>query len=200
MLGTQNRDRLAERRKATQREILAAAWDLARENGLSQITLRDVAARVGMQAPSLYSHYASKNAIYDAMFEQAWTDCHEAMSAMQDELAESPRAKLRLYACTFFRFAAADLARHQLMNQRTIPGFEPSIAGYAPALAVTEELRERLRLMGIIHDEDVDLYTALVGGLLDAQFANDPGGNRWARLVDRAVDMFADNVGIPREV
>ena len=54
--------------------------------------------------------------------------------------------------------------------------------------------------MGIIHDEDVDLYTALVGGLLDAQFANDPGGNRWARLVDRAVDMFADNVGIPREV
>ncbi|WP_248583494.1 TetR/AcrR family transcriptional regulator [Nocardioides sp. InS609-2] len=199
MLGTPNRDRVSERRQATRREILDAAWDMAREHGLSQITLRDVAARVGMQAPSLYSHFASKNAIYDAMFEQAWTDCYETMLAIQDRRAKTPRAKLRLYAHTFFRFAVADLARHQLMNQRTIPGFEPSAAGYAPAVAVIERLRERLRAIGITRDEDVDLYTALVGGLLDAQFANDPGGNRWARLVDRAVDMFADNVGLPRD-
>ena len=199
MLATPNRDRVAERRDATRREILDAAWDLARDFGLSQLTLRDIAARVGMQAPSLYSHFASKNAIYDAMFEQAWTECHVTMVAVEDAGAKTPRAKLRLYARTFFGFAVADLARHQLMNQRTIPGFEPSAAGYAPAVAVIEGLRERLQAIGIIHDEDVDLYTALVGGLLDAQFANDPGGDRWARLVDRAVDMFADNVGLPRD-
>lgn len=38
---------------------------------LSRITLREIAQRVGMRAPSLYSHFASKNAIYDAMFGQA---------------------------------------------------------------------------------------------------------------------------------
>ena len=73
MLVTPNRDRNAERREATRREILAAAWDVARENGLAQLTLREVALRVGMRAPSLYTHFASKNAIYDAMFADAWT-------------------------------------------------------------------------------------------------------------------------------
>ena len=55
MLGTPNRDRVAERRAARRREILDAAWAIAREVGLTQITLRDVAERVGMQAPSLYT-------------------------------------------------------------------------------------------------------------------------------------------------
>ncbi len=197
VLGTPKRDRAAERRQSTRQEILDAAWEMARENGLAQVTLRDVAARVGMQAPSLYSHFASKNAIYDAMFEQAWTDCFTTMLAVEDRRAKTPRAVLRLHTHTFFGFSVADHERHQLMNQRPIPGFEPSAAGYAPAVAVMEHLRERLRMIGITRDEDVDLYTALVGGLLDAQFANDPGGNRWARLVDRAVDMFADNVGLP---
>jgi AcrR family transcriptional regulator len=38
-------------------EILAAAWELAGEVGLANLTLRDLARRVGMQAPSLYSHF-----------------------------------------------------------------------------------------------------------------------------------------------
>jgi hypothetical protein len=36
----------------------------------------------------------------------------------------------------------------------------------------------------------------VVGGLIDAQLANDPGGRRWSRLLDRAVNMLADNLGI----
>ena len=38
--------------------------------------------------------------------------------------------------------------------------------------------------------EHLDLWTALVGGLATQQVSNDPGGDRWRRLVDRAVDMF----------
>ena len=74
MLGTPTRDRKSERRAAVRREILDAAWDIARESGLTQITLGDVAARIGMQAPSLYTHFDSKMAIYDAMFGEAWDD------------------------------------------------------------------------------------------------------------------------------
>jgi AcrR family transcriptional regulator len=59
MLGIPNCDRVAERRAATHREIIDAAWEVAREQGLAQLTLRDVAERVGMKAPSLYSHVDS---------------------------------------------------------------------------------------------------------------------------------------------
>jgi AcrR family transcriptional regulator len=196
MLGTPNRDRLTERREATRREILAAAWVVAREEGLAQLTLREVADRVGMRAPSLYSHFESKNAIYDAMFGQAWTEFLESSLAGDTPRPRTARAALRRYARMFFDYAVTDLARHQLMNQRTIPGFVPSEDSYAPAVAVVALFRDRVAAYGITRDQDVDLFTAIVGGLADAQLANDPGGDRYARLLDRAIDMYADNLGL----
>jgi len=176
---------------------LSAAWAVAREQGLAQLTLREVAARVGMRAPSLYTHFASKHAIYDAMFADAWTQYLEVDEAAGADELVGARAVLRHSARTFFDFAVADLARHQLMNQRTIPGFEPSAEAYGPAVAVLDRFRSQLAGFGITNEEDVALATAIIGGLVDQQLANDPGGDRWSRLVDRVVDMLADNLGLP---
>ena len=199
MLVNPNRDRVAERREATRREILDVAWQLARERGLSQLTLRDIAHRVGMRAPSLYSHFESKNAIYDAMFAAAWTECLAVMTAAAARPAASPRAAMKQLARAFFDFSASDLSRHQLMNQRTIFGFEPTAESYAPAVATLEVLRASLAAQNVTRQADIDLCVAVIGGLVDAQLANDPGGDRWSRLLDRAIDMLADNVGIPAQ-
>lgn len=196
MLGEATADWQSKRRESARREILSAAWDVARENGLAALTLREVAARVGMRAPSLYSHFSSKNAIYDAMFGQAWRSYEEMTDGAV--LPAQPRAALRAMAKRFFEFAVADLPRNQLMNQRTIPGFTPSPESYAPAVRVIERLRSDMTRMGITDDGDVDLFVALIGGLADAQWANDPGGTRYARLLDRAVDMYADALHLPQ--
>ncbi|MDV3297139.1 MAG: TetR/AcrR family transcriptional regulator [Brachybacterium paraconglomeratum] len=153
-----------------------------------------------MRAPSLYTHFGSKHAIYDAMFGQAWNECLEVCRAALDDAPGDLRGDLRLGARTFFDFAVADLPRHQLMNLRTIPGFEPTAEAYAPALATMELTRELFARHGVTAQEDLDLYVALVGGLVDSQHANDPGGDRWSRLLDRAVDMYVDDLrrhGIP---
>lgn len=197
MLDKPSRDRKAERQQATRAEILDVAWEIAGEKGLAELTLRDVADRIGMRPPSLYSYFSSKNAIYDAMFAQAWTDYIPVIDALEPTLPSEPRAGLRLVAHSFFGYAVADLARHQLMNQRTIPGFVPSPESYAPAVEVLERARHQLARFGVVGSDKVDLYTALIGGLIDAQQANDPGGDRWARLLDEAVDMFADYLDLP---
>ncbi|WP_134772751.1 TetR/AcrR family transcriptional regulator [Ornithinimicrobium flavum] len=196
MLGEPNSVRQAERRAETRREILDAAWDIAREKGLAAITLRDVAARVGMRAPSLYTHVDSKHAIYDAMFGQAWAECLRVCEAALVRAPGDVRGDLRLGARTFFDFAVADLPRHQLMNLRTIPGFEPTPEAYAPAVAVMDLTRDLFARHGVTAPEDLDLYVAVVGGLVDSQHANDPGGTRWGRLLERAVDMFLDNLDL----
>ena len=197
MLGETTRDRQAERREATQREILDAAWSMAREVGLAEITLRGVAERVGMRAPSLYTHFGSKHAIYDAMFGQAWSECLSRFESIRDQVPADAREALRFMARSFFEFAVSDLPRHQLMNLRTIPGFTPSAENYAPAVATLDLAREIFARHGITAPEDLDLFTALVGGLVDSQHANDPGGDRWSRLLDRATDMLADDLGLP---
>jgi len=197
MLGVPIRDRQTERREATRAEILDAAWAIANGKGLAELTLRDVAVAIGMQAPSLYSYFPSKLAIYDAMFGQAWVQYSEVFADAELALPRSARAAIKKVAHLFFDFAIASPARYQLMNERIIPGFVPSPASYAPAVDVLERMRSHLHRFGVTDPGDIDLLLALVGGLINAQQANDPGGDRWARLLDKAIDMVADSLGLP---
>ncbi len=192
MLGTPSSDRIAKRREATRREILDAAWAVAREQGLGALTLREVAVRVGMRPPSLYSHFESKDAIYDAMYGQAWQIFHDQVK--DRVLPKEPRAALLEIAETFFDFAVADLARFQLMNQRSVPDFVPSKESYAMAVEVLDRLRRDLAAFGVTDESDVDLFTALTGGFVDQQLANDPGGTRWRRQLPRLIDMYVKEV------
>jgi AcrR family transcriptional regulator len=150
-----------------------------------------------MQQPSLYSHFASKGAIYDAMFEQAWRVFLDHVQRMRPGLPAAPRTRLTAIALSYFDFAVADLARHQLMDVSVIPGFRPSEQAYAPAVEVYALMLEELHGMGIAGQEAADIYTAILGGLVNHQLANDPGGDRWRRLVPRVIAMFADDVGLP---
>jgi AcrR family transcriptional regulator len=199
VLGEPKRDRISERRTETRREIIEAAWHVARDKGLAQVTLRDVADLVGMRPPSLYTHFASKNAIYDAMFGDAWTQFLEHTKAAEAGEPPTSRAALRHYARVFFDFAVEFPARHQLMNLRTIPDFTPSPDAYAPSLTVMSEFMARMARHGVHGQDDIDIFVAVVAGFVDAQLANDPGGDRWSRLLDRAIDMYADDVGVTDE-
>jgi len=198
MSGTTNdvRDRRAERHDATRAEIVAAAWELARDHGLGDISLRDLAGRVGMKAQSIYSYFDSKDAIYDAMFaEGARAFLERSRDAFErrsdsDDLFEV----LRDRAEGFTRFCTDDPVRYQLLFQRPIPGFEPSAEAYAPAVEALDLLHQRMTRHGLDDPAVVDLWTALLAGLTDQQISNDPGGDRWLRLVDRAVQMFVDHV------
>jgi hypothetical protein len=173
VIDTPTRNRRDERHVATRSEILEASWGLVRENGLSGLALRDIAAKVG---------------IYDAMFAQGNLALLDQMDS--EEVPTELRALLHRLASVFVQFGAQDAARFQLMFQRTIPDFEPSPESYALATEVVERSREWFAASGITNPAHFDLWTALVSGLASQQLANDPGGDRW----QRPVDMFAIHV------
>jgi AcrR family transcriptional regulator len=183
------RDRRAERRDATRTEILDAAWGLARERGLTELSLRDLGDRVGMRAQSLYSYFDSKHAIYDAMFQEG----NEELLRRMEELAGTDGTAdehFRAGARAFVDFALEDAPRCQLLFLRTIPGFEPSPEAYEPAVRVLELARERLAHIGITDPELLDLWTAMLSGLIQQQWSNDPAGDRWSRLLDDVITMY----------
>src|SRR3954452_330428 len=171
------RDRRAERREATRTEILDAAWEIVRADGLGALSLRDLARKVGMQAPSLYQYFDSKNAIYDAMFAQGNRALVERVAQMPE--TSDPEADLHRVARIFVEFAVEDPARYQLLFQRTIPGFEPSPESYRLAVGLLQRGAERMAEAGVRHPQAFDLFTAVVAGLSAQQVANEPGGTRW---------------------
>jgi AcrR family transcriptional regulator len=188
MIGTAIVDRKARRHHSTREEILEAAWALARRHGLGGIAMRDLAAQVGMRQPSLYTYFASKNAIYDAMFEQGWRGLLERLHGLT--LPDDARGVLLLGSQVYVEYALRDTARFQLMNERPIPGFEPSAQAYAPAVEVLALFTDALAAHGIGDPRSIDMWTAILAGLVSLQVANEPGGRRWVDLVDTAIDMF----------
>src|SRR5579884_2489521 len=117
-LGEPISDRRARRHQATKDEIVEAAWEVAREKGLAGLSLSDVAARVGMRVPSLYSYFASKNDIYDAMFAQGNEQFLEFIRGRIANLPRSARARLRAGLWITFDFCTEDPVRYQLLFQR----------------------------------------------------------------------------------
>lgn len=176
------------RRRSARDAIVAAAWEAVDEEGLGALSMRDLARRAGVSTPTIYAYFDSKNAIYDAMFGQAASEFLAWMTAAAD--ADAPEQTLRASVRRFLDFCTADVARYQLLFQRTLPGFEPTAASYGPAVEALETLRGRLASAGFSEEWHLDIWTALATGLVNQQIANDPGGDRWTRLVDDAVAMF----------
>ena len=56
--------------KDTKQRILDEALTLFSEKGYANVFVGDIAQRVGIKAPSLYKHYKSKQAIFDAIIEE----------------------------------------------------------------------------------------------------------------------------------
>lgn len=183
------KDRRAVRRAATRDEILQAAWSLVRAQGLAALSMRDLAAAVGMRAPSLYQYFDSKLAIYDAMFGQAMRD---ALAVVEGGIeGRHGREALRESGRALLLFTTSDPVRNQLLFQRTIPGFEPSLDSYTPAVALSARVESLIAELGTSDAaRAMDLWTAVISGLSNQQLANEPGGERWIRLFDRAVDMY----------
>ncbi len=189
------RDRRAERYAATRREILDAARELVRADGLGSLSMRDLGARVGMRAQSLYVYFPSKFAIYDALFGESNVELLRRINELPPTL--EPFEGMRARAHIFLTFSVEDPVRYQLLFQRTIPGFEPSAQAYEPAVRLLEESRQAMCACGITDERAFDAWVALIAGLAAQQNANEPGGDRWVRLLDELTDMYFEHYAPP---
>jgi AcrR family transcriptional regulator len=141
-----------------------------------------------MRAPSLYTYFPSKNDLYDAMYAQGM----EELSALLDNSppGRDPAETLRNRARAFVHSAAADPVRFQLLFERPIPGFAPSADSLAIGLRALAETRRVAEAAGLRGQRTFDLFMATTRGLVAMQVANEPGGDRWVRLVDEAVRVL----------
>jgi len=172
--------------------IVAEAWDLAHRDGLAAISLRDLAERVDLRQPSLYAYFDSKLELYDAMFVDGYRQLLETIG--QHPPSDDPREALVEFAECCVRFSAEDVVRHQLLFQRTIPGFKPSPESRQVTLEFFEIGWQRLIDLGVTDLASADIFTGIVAGFTHQQVFHDPEGDRWLCHVRRAMEMFLADV------
>ncbi|MEW2573728.1 TetR/AcrR family transcriptional regulator [Streptomyces sp. NPDC047070] len=97
-------------------EIVTAAVALLDETGdESAITLRSVARRVGIAAPSIYRHFSDQPAIMLAVVRNAFAELDEQLRAAVDAADDSPRARLTALCEGYLEFAEAHPGRYRTM-------------------------------------------------------------------------------------
>jgi len=90
--------------QSTAERIIDAAEQLFAENGYEGTSLREIAHAVGIREPSIYAHFANKEAIYGAVIDRALAPFAEEMSNWNKadlslrELYHIPRKLLYLHA------------------------------------------------------------------------------------------------------
>lgn len=113
--------RTAERLGPRARQIVATARDLLEQEGATALTMRRLAERLGIRAPSLYKHLPDKGALEAAIIATGFEDTAAALeSALQAALAARAEP-LAALAVAYRAFALDHPHLYRLMTDRPLP-------------------------------------------------------------------------------
>jgi len=97
-------------------EIVTAAAGLLDETGAeSAVTLRSVARRIGIAAPSIYRHFPDQPAIMLAVVQQAFAELETHLRAALDAAGDDPRQRLLAGCRAYLRFAQDHPGQYRIM-------------------------------------------------------------------------------------
>jgi AcrR family transcriptional regulator len=170
---------------------------------------------MGIRPPSLYGYFPSKHALYDALFERGARILLEYFRGQAELIEVAGRSLdqvLLEVSESFVGWSIENAAYTQLLFWRPVPGFTPSAAAYAPAIALVElshawltDLQEQ----GLVRsDADIDHvqrdWTVLTAGVVSQQLSNAPGEplstGRFTSALPDLVAMFARHYGTDAEI
>ncbi|WP_432931676.1 TetR/AcrR family transcriptional regulator [Microbispora sp. CA-135349] len=103
-------------------EIVTAATALLEETGSEDaITLRGVARQAGIAAPSIYAHFADRDAVVDAVVARAFAELDAALAAAVEGV-DDPAARLRALCVAYLAFAEERPHRYRVAFERRRSG------------------------------------------------------------------------------
>ena len=105
-------------------EIVSATKRLLAQSANSDaVSIRAVADAVGVTSPSIYLHFADKDALIEAVVVDVFAELDAAMVAAGDAVDE-PLAKLRAYGIAYVKFAVAHPEHYRVATMERCVGEE----------------------------------------------------------------------------
>ena len=118
---------VAERTTLTRDRVLTTAMGIADDAGLDALTMRQLAAELGVEAMSLYHHFPNKGAILDGLLERTFAEIeHEVGGFDTDASPDTWQSRLRERILG---------ARRVLLRHPWVPAVMESRATLAPTMA-----------------------------------------------------------------
>jgi len=167
--------------KTTDAAVIAAARRLLEKKGMDGLTLTDVAAAVGLRAPSLYRRFENREALLHHVELALWSALAEVLRKAAQPA--DPIASLTAQAVAYRRFAKKNPYGYALLFQSAAPpsqaglrareqAFAASLPAFASLVGMERVLSAGRVLTPYLHGfVSMELAGAFrLGGGLDAAF------------------------------
>ncbi|HEV2362792.1 MAG TPA: TetR/AcrR family transcriptional regulator [Caulobacteraceae bacterium] len=190
--------RQAARREATRGAILVAAERLFGQTGFAGVSVDDIAAAAGVAKGAVYHHFASKEALFEAVFERAAAELQQRVHAAAAGSGDFLR-RLSASARAYFEACAAD------PFERIILKDGPAVLGWDRWRQIDERyflamlpagLEAAMAAGQIRRQPAPPLARLLIGALTEAAVAcaaaDDPAGA--GRELARALDSLLEGL------
>jgi len=146
------------RHDATAEDIKDAAWHWIAEHGAPALSLRGVAADLGMTAPALYRYFPSRDELVTALIVDAYTSFGDSQLAARDAVpGEDLIGRLEAIGLAYRDWALAHPQRYQLIFGTPLPGYQAPVEQIMPAgarsLSALTSVIEALRIAGKLRAE-----------------------------------------------
>ena len=129
------------RARTSRPAIVAAARMLLEEGGLEAVSMARVAERVGIRAPSLYKHFADRNALLSAVATEVALDLGRTMRTAVELPGADPKARLRALLTAYRSYASvaprATALLFAAVSPDAAPTFDSQVEAVRPVLDAT---------------------------------------------------------------
>lgn len=99
--------------------LVAETLKLATERGMADVSLREVARRVGVSPGAVFRHFADKSALMTAVAEEALLLFHaRVMNGIAETPASDPKARFRAAGRAFLEWAVAHPVHFEIISAR----------------------------------------------------------------------------------
>jgi len=144
----------------TRAKIIRSAQKLTRRDGFNRLTLRDIAADIGIKAGSIYYHFSSKDAIVRAVLEEGIGPAIEAVNAAVRACGEDsgPLDRIESALRVHLKYVVAKRFAGSVEGMRQLPKRlrDEHMAREREYALIFEGLLQQLKGAGQLR-EDIDL-------------------------------------------
>src|SRR4051812_11207048 len=148
------------------RALLQGSLELLESGGIDALTLRSLAAKVGVSHAAPYRHFADRDALLAAVNEQAFLSLREALQSASDEVTQSkPRQRLLKVAQRYVEYALAHPAQYRLMFGG--PRVSSSMTGAPSAtFELVEGLVRSCQMQQLVRGGDPERLTSMIWAIV----------------------------------
>lgn len=193
----------AERRARNRNEMRAGILDVAREimreQGIAALNLNEIARRVGITPPALYTYFPGKMALYDALYRMGIRLFREA----EEELWRTTQPdwdRIRAWFELRLTLAEQQTDLYHLVFDDPVPGFMPTAESmeevrkiaHAAVHGITEVIEAGAMDPGLPRERVTDLLFTMRRGIVAEQI----GKGRRIQPPDRFARLIPDVLAV----